>query len=60
MFREALAISRKLQKEHPFVAIQLNNLAEMLAARGDLAGAEAMRREAQAIQRKQLQTRPSL
>jgi tetratricopeptide (TPR) repeat protein len=52
MFREALAMSQKLQRDHPYVAIQLENLAAMLEARGDLAGAEAMRREALAIQKK--------
>jgi len=59
MFREALAISRKLQDDHVFVGIQLKNLAETLEARGDLAGAEAIRREAQAIKARQPQTRPS-
>ncbi len=55
-FREALDLSWSLQKDHPFVAIQLKNLAEVLEAKGETAEAEALRREVLAIQTKKSQT----
>jgi len=46
MFREALAISEKLQPNHSFVEIQLGNLANHARSAGDSAGAEPLHRRA--------------
>ncbi len=46
------ARKRLLGEEHPDVAASLNNLAALLCAKGDFAGAEALHREALAVKRR--------
>ena len=53
--RRALAIhERALGPDHPEVAIDLNNLASLLQAKGDYAGAESSFRRALALLEKAL------
>jgi Flp pilus assembly protein TadD len=51
LFRDALAMDRALYGEqHPAIAMDLNNLAELNLDEGNLAGAEALYQEALAMQ----------
>ncbi|HXO25975.1 MAG TPA: tetratricopeptide repeat protein [Thermoanaerobaculia bacterium] len=54
LLRDGLAIRRQALGEHLDVARSLNNLGSMLDNKGDYAGAEALHREALAMQRRLL------